>query len=284
MPRVVGQVLGAREQHVVQRRRQRIRVGAAEHRARDLLDQERVAVGALEHELHQVGLGRRADDALELRGDLVLREPLELQPAHAARPVPAADQAAQRVRAVQLVGAVREHEQDLRVVQAAHEQRDQLERRAVGPVQVLEHDHERPVAPGARDGAEHELEQLRGLGPLARQRRVIGIELGHEPRQLRPRVAEQRVELRRRDLMRERPQRLGQRGQRHRVAAELDAAAGDHASARRHRRAGRLFDEPGLADARLAADDHDGRVALLGLRESRPPRPRDPRAARRTRD
>ena len=153
-------------------------------------------------------------------------------------------------------------------MQAAHEQRDQLERRAVGPMQVLEHDHERPVAARARDRSEHEFEQLRRLGPRARQRRVIGIELGHEPRQLRPRVAEQGVELRRRHLMRERSQRLSQRGQRHRIAAQLDAAAGDHASARCHRRTDRLFDEPGLADSRLAADDHDGRVALLGLRKS----------------
>ena len=135
--------------------------------------------------------------------------------------------------AVQLVGAVGEHEQDLRVAQAADEQRDELERRAVGPVQVLEHDQQRPVAARAGDRAEHELEQLRGLGPLARERRAVGIELGDESRELRPRVAEQRVELRGRDLVGERAQRLGQRRERHRVAAELHAAADDHAAARR---------------------------------------------------
>ena len=67
VPRVVGEVLGAREQHVVQRRRQGTRVGACEHGAGDLLDQERIAVGPLEHAVDERGVGRLRQDALELR-------------------------------------------------------------------------------------------------------------------------------------------------------------------------------------------------------------------------
>ena len=262
--RVVGEVLGAREQHVVQGRRQSIRVGAGEHRAGDLLDEERVAVGALEHAVDQLGLGRLRQDALELDGDLVARQPLELEPANAARAVPAADEAAQGMRPLQLVGAIGEDEQYLGVVQAAHEQRHQLERRVVGPVEVLEGHDERPVAPGAADGAEHELEQLRRLRALVAEcrRRAVRVELRHQPRQLGPRAAEQLVERVGRDLMGERAQRLGQRRERHRVAAELDAPAGDHPAAGRARRRPGLLDEPCLADARLAADDHDRRLAL----------------------
>jgi hypothetical protein len=61
-------------------------------------------------------------------------------------------QGPQRIPAVNLVGAVRPDQEHARRAKRAHEERDQVEGRLVGPVQVLEDEHERLLG---RQPADH---------------------------------------------------------------------------------------------------------------------------------
>ncbi len=233
------------------------------HRPDDLLDQERVALGPIEHEVDDVRLGPLTEDRSQLRGDLVAAEAAQLDPAHRPDPVPAGDHAPQRMRAVQLVRAIGQHEIHARVAQAAHEQRDEVERRAIGPVEVLEDEHERPVGAEADDRAEDQLEQLRGLDRPVVERRAA-VELGDEPPELGAGRAEQALERRVVLLERQRAQRLDERRERH-ALAELDAAADEHPRAVLGRAPPRLLEQPRLAHAGLAADQDDGRLPRGGV-------------------
>jgi hypothetical protein len=62
---------------------------------------------------------------------------------------------------------------------------------------------------------------------------------------------------------------VGERAERQALAAHLDAAAGEDPRARRARAPGRLLDEPRLAHAGLAAQEHDRGVAREGSLERR---------------
>jgi hypothetical protein len=128
--------------------------------AEDLLDQERVALRAVVHDVHELGLGGGGQNGLQLRGDLVASEARQLYVLHGAHALPAGQQRAQRVGAVELVGAVRDDEQYADAAERAYEQGDQVERGRVGPVEVLDDEHERPLGGEAAEDAEHELQQL----------------------------------------------------------------------------------------------------------------------------
>ena len=63
--------------------------------------------------------------------------------------------------AVQLVGAEADDHQHAIGVQRAHEQGDEVERRPIRPVQILDHEHERAVGSEPLDHAQDQLEQAR---------------------------------------------------------------------------------------------------------------------------
>jgi len=67
----------------------------------------------------------------------------------------------------------------------------------------------------------------------------------------------------------QRPQRLHDRGVGQPAAAELDATADQHPGARRLGPCRQLGDEAGLADAGLAAEQDDRRLARAGTLEGR---------------
>ena len=70
-------------------------------------------------------------------------------------------------------------------------------------------------------------------------------------------------------LAHERAQRVRERAERQALAAHLDAAAGEDPRARLARALGGLLDEPRLADAGLATEEHDRGIARDGSVERR---------------
>ena len=79
-----------------------------------------------------------AEDARHLLGELGLREGPDLEALHDRAALLLGQERAQRVLAVQLVAAVRADQEQALVAQAPHEGGEELEGRAVGPVDVLD--------------------------------------------------------------------------------------------------------------------------------------------------
>src|SRR4051812_44149181 len=77
-----------------------------------------------------------AEDAGDLAAHLLAREALEPEPGDGGRALGLGQEGAQRVAAVQLVRAVGGHDGDALAAGVADEERDEVARRAVGPVQV----------------------------------------------------------------------------------------------------------------------------------------------------
>ena len=202
---------------------------------------------------------RRAEDGLELPRHLRAVEAPKLDALHGPHALPAGDERAQRVAAVQLVGTEADDHEHATGVQGAHEQGHEVERRPVRPVQILDHEHERAVGGQALDHAHDQLEQARRAA-LTERRRVqcaVRVEVREHLRQLRARGPDESVELLRGRLAHERAQRVCERAERQALAAHLDAAAREHPRARVAGAPGRLLDEPRLAHAGLAADEND---------------------------
>ena len=255
----LAQALDPDHQRVAQRRRQP--AAAVEPRREQLLGEQRVALAARVEALEQLGVGRPAEDVVEQVGELVARQPRQLDPAGAGVALELGEQGAQRVATVQLVGAVgRNHEHALGP-QAAAEEDEEGAGGAVGPVDVLEHERERLLAAEMVEQRQERLEQAR----LAERRLVraqrLGpgavAKLGEEGGELGADAGGQRVE----DgvaLAGERAQDAHDRGVGQLLLAELDALADRDARARVPRAAGELGHHAGLADARLTRDEGQG--------------------------
>jgi len=195
-----------------------------------------------------------ADERLELATAQRLERELPHRDAAAARGV------GQRVDRVAPRGhAAREHEQQRQRLDPPREVGDQLERRRVGEVDVVEQQHERPVGGGVLGQLDRRLEQARAG--------EVGRHLGRrDPRAAEPQRQRRRQprELlrpsgfcgRRVELTRQPGQQLHPRPERRPAAAVGGGAAGGA----RPVRAGagdELEREPRLADPRLAADHRD---------------------------
>jgi hypothetical protein len=192
-----SEALDASEEDVAQRQRQLVGVRAALHRAEDLLHEERVALRALVHLVHEPRARRRAQDGLELLRDLRAPEAPQLDALHGSHALPAGDERPQRMAAVQLVSAEAGDHEHAIGVERTHEQGHEVERRPIRPVQVLDHEHERAVGGEPLDHADDELEQAR-RATLAERRgagRAVGVEVGQHPRQLGAGGSDERVEL-----------------------------------------------------------------------------------------
>jgi hypothetical protein len=136
-------------------------------------------------------------------------------------------------------------------------------------VQVLDDEHHRPGLAQPLEQAEHQLEQLPGLQFLrghgrGRERGGARRELRQQPAQSLPGRPEQFLQLSGRSPAGERAQRPYERRQRQALRAQFDALTRQNAESGRRRPARQLSDQPGLADPGLAADQDDGRVAILG--------------------
>ncbi len=150
---------------------------AAPGGADELLDEERVALGPGD-DVGEVGLGDRVGVQLADQGaDLGVGERVELEPVDAADPRPLGDLAAQRVAAVEVLGAVADHDADRVRERPGEQEADHVARRLVGPVGVLDHQQQRGLGGGRREQRVHRLEQVAavdGAGVLARLRTACG--------------------------------------------------------------------------------------------------------------
>ena len=145
----------------------------------DLLDEERVAAGAPLHAGAQLGVGLAAGDAGEHLGDLGGVEAAQGQgPALGLQP---GDRGGQRVAGRHLDVAVGDDQQLGAAAGPAGVEGGQLDRCRVGPVEVVEHDHQRPgpggLEQGGADGVEP-LEPGRGRRRRRRRRRAPVLEAG----------------------------------------------------------------------------------------------------------
>ena len=172
---------------------------------------------------------------------------------------------------VQLVGAIRRQQQDPHVTQRSDQEGEQFQGRLIGPVQVLQDEHDRAGGAEPADQPEHQLQQLGRLDVAGWQAAGrIRIEFRQQPGQAAPRRAEQPGELVRRRAAGQRAQRVNERGQRQPLGTQLDAMADEHGETGGRRAGRKLADEPGLADACLTADEREcGVTAVRQLHQAR---------------
>jgi len=209
------------------------------------------------------------EDAGELLGHRRAVETVELDAQHLAHPLEHGEHRPQRVTPVDLVGPVAQDEQHPGVSQGSREEDHEVERRAVCPVQVFDHEYEWPLC---GDTGEHCQEQLEHPAPAELAGRLLTgggrAELGQQAGQFLACGAEHLVELLRRQVGGQGAQRVDHRGEREALAAELHAAADENAGLALCCFPDQLLDQPGLAHSGLAGDQRHGWLADPRLGES----------------
>ena len=272
---LVRTCLDPNQQHVAQRRWQLMRRNA--HRAQvpargdELLGEKGVAVGAGKDRFDRFRGRDLAEDALELRGDVVAIEALEVDALGAATALELGEERPQRMAPAQLVGAERRHDRHACGAELVDQVGEQVAGRPVGPVQIFDEEEDRSVDRQALEQPEHDLEETgRAAGSVTRPVAVRDIELGNEPPELgrgRPRV---RADGAGTVDAHEGAQHLDHRPERRPGLAEIDAGAREHAPPVDARR--ELPEQPRLADSGFPAHHDGGGLPRRGAR-GRGPQP-----------
>ena len=192
-----------------------------------LLGEERVAVGSLEHRTHQRVGRKRTEDAAQLLGEVGRAERPEAQVPDTVDAVELGEDTAHRMTTFQAVGAVRRHEQHPGDRRAAGEHGEQVARRTVRPMHVLDDEHDRSLG---GDAAQRRRQRLGGSLRLAVTTAVA--ELGEY---------------------------LVHRGVRRRALGDVEALTGDDDGTARRRPLAQLGDEARLADPGIPTHEHSGR-------------------------
>ena len=202
---------------------------------------------------------------------------------------------------LELVRADRGHQQDAFVAQVADEEGEQVPRRRIGPLEILDDEHGRHVPGEPVDHTQDELEQAHlgesvvaaGLpaGPdaagIGRRRWAgPGAQLGHQPGELAAVGTEQRRQRTRIELPEQVAEGLDEWGIRQAACPERQASTGQDPAAHRLDAIGERANETRLADPGLTGHDHRPRLAGGGPRKGRSEpvelrRPRDERLAAR---
>ncbi len=253
-----GERLHAHHQRVAQRLGQGVPV-AVGGGCQQLLGEERVAAGALEEGVGDRARGVRAEDPEQLGAQLEPRERLDLEAPDPLEALHVGEERPQRVAAVQLVRAVGRDQHEPLAPRGAQQEREEVAGRAVGPVEVLDDEHERRLVGHAPEQRQQHLEQAR-LGEL----RVAGggghPGLGQQPGQLGATLAGQLDHRLRAQLALQLPQRADDRGVGQLALAQLDAVAGQDARPGRASALRVLGRQAALADARLARHQQGARL------------------------
>ncbi len=149
-----------------------------------------------------------------------------------------------------------------RAVGPGDEECDQVKGGRVGPLDVLEGEHQRAGCRQPPDDAEQQLQDPRWVPVGAPGRLPPVVELRHQAPDLRPGRSEQRLEVVVVELRGQHAEHVDDRCVGNPASAELDAAADERAGFGRSRPGDKFTDQPRLADPRLPADQHGHRVAL----------------------
>ena len=224
---------------------------------KELLGEERVAIGAGVGAIDELGRRIAADDRGDELTQLVAIEARELHAFDDPGSVELGERRSQRVPPVQVVGAIGPEQHDPSRAQAARQIHEEVARRPVGPMQVFENDQRRNPIAEAFEHAEQLLEQ-RGRAELRILGRGDAVQLGDERREIVARRTDDGLEGDVVEFAVKRAQRLDDRTERERAIDDLDAAPADH-----ERRLGEpafeFGDEARLADAGLAGEEHSRR-------------------------
>ena len=214
--------------------------------ARELLEVERVAAALL--------VDHRPRGRAEHRPRLGLAQRPEPQLGHEPVAARRLQRGQQRVR--HLPGAERERDQQRRRRRPPQQVGDQLDRRVVGPVDVVEDQHERRRPCELLQQCAHRPVRMEALVLEPAGRRHAARRREH-PRELGDAVADQRLEpllAEPGDVVVERVDPDGER----QLALQLGSAPGEHGQPPPGRALGQLAQEPCLADPGLAAEHEPG--------------------------
>ena len=240
---------------------ERIAGGVLMHQLRQRRDALRLAAKRIGDQLPEVVVGeRRKADLLHLRSDLADRVEL----------------ARQRMSGIDLVVAIGADQHEVLQIRPGQQILEQVERRRVEPLQIVEKQRQRMVRSGkdTNEPAEYELETpLRLLRLKVRDRRLVsddelqfGDEVDHELSVRTERLEKGVAPLGQlgvtlaQQAANEALESLGDRRIGN-VALVLVELAGGEKAARRDQHPVQLMDDGGLADAGIAGDQHEFRRA-----------------------
>ena len=222
-------------------------------RSDELLDEERVALGAVD-DVGDLGVAdglgvQLVDERAHVGG----RERVELEPIDAADARPLGDLGAQRVATVQVVGAVGRHDPDRTEEGPGEQEAEHVAGRLVGPVGVLDDEQHRRLLGNRLEDRVHRLEQVttvkRGALAVVSTMPTVG---QHPAAGLEPTEGGVGVGNRRDDVGQvggQPAQHLGEREVGQRAVAEVEAVPREHLPALGEREVAQLGEQSGLADA-----------------------------------
>ena len=229
----------AREDDIAQPRRDCVRAGLA-RRGDHLLGVERVPVGPLERPVDQPGVRGVTELIGEQPSQLVTIEPGKVDAIDALVALELGQERQEGAARIDLVGPDGGDDQHPLVSKVAHQERQEIARRLVGPLEVLDHEEHGAESGDPFEDPEDELEQA-DLGESLVGRRALAIErvrrrprlrvlpvgsaanLGHQAGQLASARSEERRQRPRVDVAEERPERLDERPVREPAGPEREA-------------------------------------------------------------
>ena len=156
--------------------------------AGELLDEERDPLGAVVDRAGERRRGRLAERLRQQLGGLLEVERAQHELVEVAGAAQVVAQAPHAVVAREPVGAVGGDHQHRQLAERLGERGQQLERRLVGPLQVVEDDQRVPLRGDVGERAAHRLEQRRairgrrGIAELGQQQRELGAQRAADPR------------------------------------------------------------------------------------------------------
>jgi hypothetical protein len=224
-------------------------LGAARRGARgeELLHEKWIPVRSGEERIEQAVRRWPADGRSDERRDLRTAEGSELDPLNAVDPPELGEVGEDRLAVRDLVRACRDNDQDRVIAQAADEEREKVACRTVGPVQVLDDQHDRALAAEPLEYAKNELEQaglrlLTGVDAVALVLRSR-VELRHQPPELGSPRSQQPRDLSGLEAVDQVAQDFDERCIRKTAVGELETGALEHPTARSAGSFGKLGDE-----------------------------------------
>ncbi len=288
-----GEVGDPAGDHVADALRHRRPGGALDgHEAHDLADEQRVAVRVRVQRGSERGRCAGSRRQAEVLGQIALAEAAEREHARERLTRDLGEHLDERLRRQRVDVTARADDQHPRRGKLADDEPEQQERGRVRRVQIVEHEHDRPLRRGGAKELGDRVEQpeARRLGIERRRRAELGEPLAQlrqdlrDVRSARPQMRAQRVRVGLAHVRTERlhPRPVGGR------SAGLPAAAHQDACAPGGRARDQLLGEPALADPRLADEQERPpaameRVVEAGEQVGELPRAADERGRRRIR-
>ena len=269
---------GARERHP-QARRDSVGAGLA-RRCDHLLGVERVPAGPLEGPVDQSGVRGVTELIREQPSQFVTIEPREVDAIDALVALELGQERQECTARIDLVGPDGGESRSVHLA-GCTPGTTAVARRLVGPLEVLDHQEDWAESGDPFEDPKDELEQADlgkslvrwrtiPIGRIGRRRRVLPVRsaanLGHQPREFASTRSEERRQGRRIDIPDERTERLDERPVGKPPGPEREAPAAEDAGAGAADLIGECRHQSRLADPRLAADDHDPRLAGGGAR------------------